>query len=172
MAMMGFFFFFGPKSHYWRAAAWERRGNRYALHTRRRGEAGPTLESRRSGGTVGAMGDGGVRGQTLSNSLGQHDGPSAHAPPALKWEEVPPPPPPSPERSQRAIALPSNPVVVSGVCCTKVIFEDDGGGIWSITGQRALRNQHVNSSELSLRNLIMSCCILILAEKTIWLIPD
>lgn len=93
MAMMGFFFFFLVQN----PIIGERRrgsggvGNRYALHTRRRGEAGPTLESGRSGGTVGAMGDGGVRGQTLSNSLGQHDGPSA---PALKWEEVPPPPHP------------------------------------------------------------------------------
>lgn len=131
---------------------------------------------------MGAMGDGGARGQTLSNSLGEHDGPSAPTPPALKWEEVVPlplpptshhpsqPHSPSPERSQRAIASPSNPVVVSGVCCAKVIFEDAGGGIWSISGQRALRNQQGNSSELSPRNLIMSCCILILARKTIWLI--
>lgn len=33
---------------------------------------------------TGAMGDAGVRGRTLSNSLSDHDGPSAPAPPALK----------------------------------------------------------------------------------------
>lgn len=80
-----------------------------------------------------------------------------------------PPPSPSsssPERSPDAIALPSNPVVVSGVCRTKVIFEDDEGGIWRISGHRTARNQHDNSSELSMQNFIMSCCIFILMENT------
>lgn len=81
--MMGFFF---PVQN--PIIGKRRRGSGKVIDTRftlgAEVKAGPTLESERGGSAAGATGDAGVRGQTLSNSLGNRDGPSAPAPPALK----------------------------------------------------------------------------------------